>query len=841
MPLSSLLHLYRVRLRPRLVQELLAVSGIAVGVALVFAALVANTSLTGAVKQLTSGIVGETRLQLAARGPDGFDERLLAAVEQLPGVTAAAPVLEARANVIGRRGRQSVLLVGGDPRFARLGGPLLRHFTAEQLARQNAIGLPTPMAERLGVGLGQVAELELAGRRARVVVGAQLQRGNIGDLVNSPIVVAPLAYAQRLTGMRGRVTRIFVGADPGRVPEVRDALSALAAGQLDVRDADNDVAVFERAAYPTNQSTAIFSVFSALVGFLFAFSAVLLTVPQRRRFLEDLRLAGHEWWVQAQVLLFDALVLGVLGAAAGLALGDLLSRTLFGAAPGYLAYAFPIGSQRVVTWGCVALAAGAGIVAACVAVLAPLRDLLAGPERGRGPQRAGGRARRPGAVAAGLACVLAAIAIVALVPDAALVALIALTVGLLLLLPALLTTACGLFAAATRELRTPVPTLAALELRAGASRLRTIALAATGAVAVFATVAIGGAHADLRRGLDAATDEHDANADVWVTFPGDTSPFATTPLDVPRRLQAALRRLPGVASVEAYRGSFLNVGDQRAWVQAPPSSAPAPIPPSQLREGDLATATARLRAGGWVVLSRTIAEELNVGVGDPVVLPTPAPTRLRVAGISTNLGWPPGAILLNADDYARAWGSARPSALQLRVRPDASPAAVAAAVERILAPAIPVEVETRQQRAARHRAASREGLTRLTHIRLLVLGSAMLAMAAAMGGMIWQRRPGLSRLKVHGFPEGELWRALLLESALLLGVGCLAGAVLGLLGQVVLTRALDAITGFPAEYVTAVPVATATLALVTSVAVVILALPGWLAARVRPAPGGVAG
>lgn len=841
MPLTSLLHLYRVRLRSRIVQELLALTGIAVGVALVFAALVANTSLTGSVRQLTAGIVGDSRLQLAARGPDGFDERLLAAVQRVSGVTAAAPILEARANLVGPRGRESVLLVGGDPRFARLGGPLLRHFTAEQLARQNAVGLPTPMAERLGVGLGQLSELEVAGRRIRVVVGAQLQRNNIGALIHSPIVIAPLSYAQELTGLRGKVTRIFVDTEPERLEDVRHDLTVLADGRIDVRAADNDVALFERAAYPTNQSTAMFSVFSALVGFLFAFSAVLLTVQQRRRFLTDLRLAGYEPWAQIQVLLFEALVLGVLGSAAGLVIGDLLSRGLFGAVPGYLAYAFPVGSQRVVSWQCVAMAGSAGIVAACVAVLAPLRELLGHPARPRGDVAGDGAARavRPWwAVVSGLCCLLLTTVIVVVAPDAALVALIALTVALLLLLPSLLRGAYRLFAAATRNLRTPVPTLAVLELRSGASSQRTLALAATGAIAVFATVAIGGAHADLRRGLDSATGEYDANADVWVTFPGDTSPFATTPLAVPERLQGALRNIPGVASVRLYRGSFLNVGNQRAWVQAPPRSAPWPIPPSQLREGELRLATIRMRTGGWTVLSEAIADELNVRVGDSVALPTPVPTRFRVAGISTNLGWPPGAILLNAADYARAWASETPSALHLRVRHGTSPATVATAVDRILAPTVPVEVETREQRSDRHREASREGLNRLTHIKLLVLGSAMLAMAAAMGGMIWQRRADLARLKVHGFPESELWRALLLESGVLLGAGCVIGAAFGLYGQVVLTRALETITGFPVEYSTAAPVAVTTLVLVTAVAVLMLALPGWLAVRVRPAPSG---
>ncbi len=839
MPLRSLVHLYRVRLRSRLVQELLALAGIAVGVALVFAALVANTSLTGSVRQLTSGIVGQTRFQLAARSPEGFDQRLLAEVQRLRGVKAAAPVLEVQANVIGPQGRRSVLFVGGDPRFARLGGVLLRHFTAAQLREQQALALPAPMAEALGVSLGAPIRVEIDAATVRVPLGAEFQQHDIGALVHSPIAIAPLPFAQKISGMTGRVTRIFVEPLPGRDEEVQAGLRGLAAGRLNVRAADNDVAVFEQAAYATNQSTALFSVFSALVGFLFAFSAVLLTVPQRRRFVADLRMAGNEPWVLVQVLLFDALVLGVAGAALGLALGDQVSRHLFGAVPGYLAYAFAIGSQRIVSWQSIAIAGGAGVFAACIAVLAPLRDILAGhrsvdePDEGRGQASSW-------LMVAGLACLTVTSAIVVAAPRAALAGLLALTLALLLLLPSLLRWLTRVFEFLTRAVRSPVPTLAVLELRSGAARMRTIALASTGAVAVFATVAIGGAHADLQRGLDASASEIDSNADVWVTFPGTTNAFAVTPFLAPAGTIQALGRLPGVQTVRTYRGSFLNVGNHRAWVQAPPRSARWPIPPTQIRHGDLRLATERIRRGGWTVLSESVAGIEHVGIGDRVTLPTPVPTTLRVAAISTNLGWPPGAVILNADDYARAWGSEAPSALQLALAPGASPERVAVAVKRSLGPQLPAKVETRQQRINRHFAASREGLARLTQISILVLVSAMLAMAAAMGGMIWQRRPSLAALKVHGYPEPELWRALLLESGLLLGAGCLVGAVFGLYGQVLLSRALETITGFPVFYSAAGLVALAILALVTAVAVAMLAIPGWLAVRVAPSPGGSA-
>ena len=837
MRLSSVLHLYRVRLRARLVQDLLALAGITVGVALVFAALVANTSLTGSVRQLTSGIVGQTRFQLAARSPEGFDQHLLADVQRIDGVKAAAPILETRANLTGPNGRRSVLLVGGDPRFARLGGVLLSHFTSAQLADQRGIALPAPMASALGADLGAPIQVQTDVKTVPVPLGAQLQQSDIGALVHSPVAIAPLGYAQRISGMDGRVTRIFVEPQPGQDRAVEAALWHIAANRLNVRAADNDVAVFEQAAYPTNQSTALFSVFSALVGFLFAFSAMLLTVPQRRRLISDLRIVGHESWVTIELLLFDALVLGVLGALAGLAVGDQISRHLFGSVPGYLSFAFAIGSQRIVTWQSIAIAGGAGIVAACIAVLAPLRDILSGEPKPDAPPQRGARGEAR-ILIGGFACLATTTVVVIAAPRAAMVGLVTLTLALLLLLPTMLRLATSGFSTIVRRLRSPVPILAVLELRSGAARMRTIALAATGAVAVFATVAIGGAHADLQRGLDASAREIDSNADIWVTFPGAPNAFATTPFADPHAATAAVARLPGVRDVRLYRGSFLDIGNHRAWVLAPPRTAAHPIPTSQLRHGDLAVATARIRHGGWVVLSEAIAKAQGVSVGDRLVLPSPVPTTVRLAGISTNLGWPPGAIVLNAEDYARAWGTDAPSALQIDTDPAASPTAVARAIERTLGPTLPLRVETRRQRMDRHYAASRAGLSRLTQISALVLISAILAMAAAMGGMIWQRRPTIARFKVDGFPEPELWRALLLESSLLLGTGCLIGAAFGLYGQILLSRALQAITGFPVVYTAAGIGALLILAVVTTVAVAMLAIPGYLAVRVRPSPGG---
>lgn len=842
MRLSNTLFLYRARLRSRLVQELLALTGITIGVALMFAALVANSSLTGSVRQLSDGMVGASTFQIVARGASGFDEKLLRDVKALEGVETAAPVLEARGNLIGPRGRRSIQLFGGDPRIAHLGGRLLNLFAtdnakyARALSMGRALAAPEPITSDLGILPATPFKLEIQSQTVEVPLVIPLPREAIGPLVDSPVAIAPLRYAQEIARMQGRVSRIFVGSEKGHERQVEAGLRRLAGDRLNVRPADADVAIFENAARPTNQSTTLFSVFSALVGFLFAFSAMLLTAPQRRSLVADMRMAGHTAWSCAQVLLFDALVLGGLGAVLGLAVGDQVSRHLFGSVPGYLAFAFPLGDQRVVTWQDVVLAGAAGIFAACFALLAPLRDIGFGHPLVQRQKGSAWRLRTSLAVA-GVSSLVVTTLIVTVLPGAAILGIVLLTLALLSLLPLLLRAATAVLEPLLRGLKGVASTLAFLELRSRSAQTRTLAVAATGAIAVFATVSIGGAHADLQRGLDESARDIDGTADVWATFRGAPNAFATTPFDAGPKMRDAIERIPGVRAVHSYRGGFLDLGDRRVWVIAPPRTAADPVPPSQIQHGDRSTVDDRVRAGGWVSVSESVAKEYGVGVGDRVVLPTPSPTPMRVAAVTTNLGWPSGAIVLNADDYAEAWGSSATSALHVDVGPGASARDVVAAVRASIGPQTPLRVETRADRQDRHFAAARQGLSRLTQISVLVLISAILAMATAMAGMIWQRRPAVARLKVHGYSERELWGALMIESAVLLGTACVAGAAFGLYGQVLLSRALETITGFPVFYAAAGLTALAILALVTAVALAMLAIPGWLAVRVRAAPG----
>jgi putative ABC transport system permease protein len=836
MSVSDVAVLYRARLGAKavLVQEAFAIVGIAVGVALLFASQVASTSLTHSVDQLTHQIVGNAQYQLDARGPEGFDERLLVKARQIPGVLDAFPVLEQQASVIGGRGERSVDLIGVDPRFVHVSGPLLRRFSAAQLSEQHAIALPGPIAAATGAGSLEAVTVQTGAGSTRALVGAVLEEGDIGGLVHSPVAIAPVSYAQRLSGMQGMITRIFIRLRPGGDSAARRALSALAGqARANLQPANFDSTLFRVASTPENQGEALFSAISALVGFMFALNAMLVTVPSRRRLIEDLRPQGATRAMVIQILLFDATVLGTLACVLGVVFGELLSIAAFHATPGYLSSAFPIGNDRVVTWQAVVLAGGAGLIAAFVGVLWPLRDLLAGPlEREDPVTDTAGRAGAVQLVAgAGLLAVTTAILFAA--PQRALLGSVTLVLALVCLLPFLFDLMVGLFdRLQERVLDDAATTLAVNELQNPRIRVRSLAVAVTGAVAVFGAVAVGGTQANLQHGLDVSASGIDAGADVWVAPRGESSELATAPFSGGGL--GELERLPGVRAVGEYRGSFLDWGRRRLWVLAPPANTLQPIPPGEILSGNLAVATAKIRGGGWVVLSQVLASEHDLNVGERFQLPSPVSTSLRVAAISTNLGWPPGALIMNSNDYARAWDSSNPSAYEIQAQPGASTAMVASEARSVLASQPGLAVETFQQRQARHFALVRQGLSRLTQIKLLVLLAGALAVAGAMGSLLWQRRETIAFMKVDGYRRWVLWRWLVCESALMLATGCLIGAVFGVYGQVLNSYALANVTGLPIALGVEAVIAVTSFLLVSAIAVAIVAVPGYLVVRVPP-------
>jgi putative ABC transport system permease protein len=805
----------------------------------VLAATVAQGSIAGSTRRVVQAVVGQASLQLRAQDSEGFDERLLARVEAIPGVKQAAPLLELPATVLAGNGRRvTVDIAGTDVSLAVLDG--LAHTLPLDALSPGGIGLSRASADALGVGVHKASAVTVAlrGRSSPLRVSAVLGPEAAGAVSGALVAVMPLARLQTLAGLPGRVTRILVQTNPGRQAAVRRGLETLAGGRLTVAPAEQDVTLLNQALRPSALASQLFAAIGALLGFLLAFNAMLLTAPERRQAIADLRLAGTRRSAIIQIVVFQALCLGIAATVVGLAVGYVLSVWVFHQPTGYLAEAFTLSSGTVVGAGPLLLAGLGGVAATCLASAVPLLDLRRGRARdavyrdvGVPGNALGGRAQR-GLFAAALGVVAAATLLFALVPSAAILAGAMLALATVLAVPlafAAVLRGAG-WVSRRRETLTSLPVaLASLQ----ATTLRSLALAATGAVALFGSVALGGSRDDLLRGIHSFASSYVADAEIWVSNPGDNQAVQEFSPDAH---VAAIARVPGVASVRSFQGAFIQLGDRRVWVIARPPGGSREVLRTQILTGQQSTANARLAEGGWVAVSQQIAAEHHTGLGGTLTLQTPTGTRpFKIAATTTNLAWPPGVIFIGTGSWRRYWGTTAPSALGVTLLPGAGAPAARAAIERALGPDSGLEVSLASVRASRIDSLASEGLGQLSEISTLLLLAAVAAMSAALASSIWQRRPMLAGLRLLGVKPARLRRILLLEATLMLGAGCLTGAAAGVYGQLVLDGYLKRVTGFPLAHLATGARPLEIFVFVLALAIAIVATPGWLASRVSPA------
>jgi putative ABC transport system permease protein len=939
----ALVFLYRRWLRVHAAQECFAAIGIAIAVALVFAATVAESSIAGSSAEVVRAVTGPASLQLRARSGAGFDEHLLARVERLPGVRQAAPLLEQSATVRAANGRSTTIdLAGTDTSLAVLDG--LAETLPLAALRPGTIGLSQASASALSIGAprgpggaggtggaegtsevggtggsggaggARDVTLQMRGRAVTLRVSAVLGHEAVGALARALVAVMPLTRMQQLAGLPGRITRIFVQAQPGHEAEVRAELRALADAQQgqpggipSLAPADQDVTLLREALGPSRLASGLFAAIGALLGLLLAFNAMLLTVPDRRQAIAQLRLRGTRRAGIVQVVMFQAACLGVSASLVGLGAGYALSVGVFHQSSAYLAEAFTLGSNTVVGLEPLLLAFGGGVLATCVASAVVLADLRRGRVRDAVYQQDGipgnalGQAVRRRLFAGSVALLAGAGALYALDPAAAILATALLALATVLAVPLVLGQLLVLMALVSERREQQI----ALPVALGSLRtttLRSLALAATGAVALFGSVALGGSRENLLRGIRSFASSYVAAADIWVTNPGDNQAVDEFS---PGGIAGRIARVPGVQDVSTFQGGFLELGDRRVWIIARPAGGSREVLESEVVHGSAGVAVRRLGEGGvggvgggggrgstgvgaegterastgvgaegaesfvagaayhfpseakrrvgggtagygWIAVSQQIAEEHHVGVGGLLELPTPSgDIRFRIAATTTNLAWPPGVIFMSAADYSHYWIPTHPStptALGVQLAPGANEALTRGAIARALGAdgggrtgsGSGLEVATAGTRESSIDALTSEGLGQLQEISTLLLVAAIGAMVAALASSLRQRREWLAGLRLSGAEPGRLRRILLLEATLMLGAGCLTGAVAGIYGEVVIDGFLRQVTGFPLASIVTGTRPLEVFVLVPALAIAIMAIPGWRASRVSP-------
>jgi putative ABC transport system permease protein len=311
---------------------------------------------------------------------------------------------------------------------------------------------------------------------------------------------------------------------------------------------------------------------------------------------------------------------------------------------------------------------------------------------------------------------------------------------------------------------------------------------------------IGGSVADVQSAVRRGATDLLSTAELWVKPGGAQNVYTTQPF-ASSQTQRRLQRLGVVRSVEPWRDSFLDLPGRRVWVLGAPPHLQAQIAPSQLLEGSLASADERLREGGWVAISQTIAREDHLRLGERFTLPTPAGyASFRLAATTANYGWLPGAIVMNGADHARLWMSAKATQLAVELEPGVSIERGKQLVQRALPPGSGLSVKSAGERQAEVSAVLGSTLSRLSDITIVVLVTTIASVIALMMAAVWQGRGRFNSLISIGMGFGQFARMIFYESGTVLLGGCLIGLAAGLTGQYLIDGWLHHTTGSPVQY-----------------------------------------
>lgn len=313
------------------VRALIALAAIALGVALGFGIHLVNSAAFNEFSAAARSLSGSADLQLRGRNAL-FDESVYERVAAMDGIDIAAPVLELDLAVPGQRAPLKLLGIDGF-QSAAIAPDLIAMPAPERpfdALMADTVFLSPAAMQWLKLGNGDTLTLVSGTRQVKLRVAGSLVRARAGQR----IAVMDIGSAQWQFARTGKLSRIDIRLTPGISPNTfRTQLErALGPGFIAMQadDQDKRTATLSRA-YRVNLN--VLALVALFTGAFLVFSTQALSVLRRRPQFALMRTLGVTRRQLLWQVLAEGSLLGMTGAALGLALGYALASialSLFG-------------------------------------------------------------------------------------------------------------------------------------------------------------------------------------------------------------------------------------------------------------------------------------------------------------------------------------------------------------------------------------------------------------------------------------------------------------------------------------------------------------------------------
>ncbi|WP_248492350.1 ABC transporter permease [Tsukamurella sp. PLM1] len=599
--------------------------------------------------------------------------------------------------------------------------------------------------------------------------------------------------AQKLFGDGATAPYIDIGAAQGTTPEqLRDSLAA----KLPELKVQTGAEVRQEFEDTINQGLSFlnyflvaFGLIGLLVGVFIIYNTFSMLVAQRLSELALLRAIGASRGQVRNSVVLEALVVGVVGSALGLAVGiglAVLLRTAVTAAGA----GFPDGGLSVSPSVIVTVMVVGTVVTVISALIPAVRASRVPPVAAMRAQDGGSAASVMvrGAVGAALLLCSLALLFVATTEVGAGAAIVVGIAGFGLILavviggPALVAPLLGGVGRVLAAPFGPAGRLGRTNVMRNPQRTTATAFALVIGVALVGV--IGTLGASMQKSIDAQVDSG-IRSDLVLQAPS---------LGMPPAALTAIEGVPGIGTKTVLYGVPARVGDDRVSVLGVDGDVTSVFNLTRA-SGDLT-----LRAGGMLVDDRT-ARERGWGVGSKVALGSAVgreKAAVTVTGIYEGKGGMLSGPVVAAPDlnvlYPPARGSSSPIVTPQSVYINAAEGtSVEALKERLresVKPLLVVNVDDQQDLKDQ----AGQAITAMMGVLYALLGLAVviaiLGIINTLALSVVERRREIGMLRAIGLVRGQVRRSIYLESMLIAVFGAALGLVLGVLLGVSLVNAL---------------------------------------------------
>ena len=683
-------HVWHHRLR-----TCLTLLGMALGVAVIVAIAMVNRTLTTSFQSTIEQIAGKAVLQVT-NSESGMAEGVFPIVRDTPGVLDVAAAVDGFLPVSGVRSERLYLygvdlltdFAMRDHRFAGEGFGF--ESALDFIAQPDAIALTESFARRYDLKIGSTIALNTSRGKQDYTVRALLKEEGTARVFGGNFALMDLPVAQAAFGKTGKLDIVDLTVEPGeKIAAVQERLRQRLRGLAEVERPKKRGEQIEALLTSFRVGLFFVSLIALFVGFFLIYNTVAVSVVQRKREIGTLRCLGMRRSELLRLIVVEALILAIIGAASGCLIGWALAqaallavgetvRNLFSsiALTGSSLSARELGLALISAIG-VALFAALHPALEAIRV-SPLENAMQAAWR---PVFDG---RKSWATRLGLLCFVVAPALIAVAPLTAgsvrqfsigVVGMLTFLLGLAFFSPLIIRYAVRIF----WRLSLWFPAISWAEARLASDSLwrnpfRSGITVATLIVSLAAIFTIAAFVNSVRGSLLAWVDQM-VTADIIISSGARTA--GPRNVSLTEEPLAGLKALAGVKVVDLYRLVRANYQGRPIVVESFSAAESSSVRTLPMADGDGRRALHDVGEGKGAVVSESFQSRFGKNVNDSFELITPSgPATFKVLGIYIDYSSDIGSVLIDRSLYKKYWRDDLVDAFDLWLEPGADMPAI---------------------------------------------------------------------------------------------------------------------------------------------------------------------